>query len=88
MESFKEFSENKEIEKQINQWNYWLVFENKGDIVHCVGFMEEPQENDIRQVLVELKTDKEFKLPSNIIETVTYSIMNKEDGLKAMEKLV
>jgi len=88
MESFKEFSENREIEKQINQWNYWLVFENDGDVIHCAGFMEEPQENDVNHIIEELKTDEEFKLPSNIIETMTYSVMNKEDGMKAIERLV
>jgi hypothetical protein len=49
--------------------------------------MENPQENDISHVLEELKTDEEFKFPSNIVETITYSVMNKEDGLKAIERL-
>jgi len=88
MQTFKEFTEERIQEEQINKWNYWLVFENEGDIIHCVGFMEEPKENDISHVLEELKTDEEFKFPSNIVETITYSVMNKEDGLKAIERLV
>ena len=88
MKTFKEFNENKEYERQINKWNYWLVFENKGDVVHCSGFMEEPRENDIKHVLEELRTDDEFKLSSEVLETITYSIMNREDGKKAIERLV
>jgi len=88
MQTFKEFNENKEYEKQINQWNYWLIFENDGDVIHCSGFMEEPQENDIEHIVEELKTDEEFKLTSETLKTMTYSVMNKEDGKKAIERLV
>jgi len=88
MQTFKEFTEERIYEEEINKWNYWLVFENDNEVVHCVGFMEEPQENDITHILEELKTDEEIKLSEEVLENITYSIMNKKDGLKAIERLI
>ena len=76
------------MEQELQKFNRWLVFENKGDTIHCVGFEEEPSANDIQGVLEELKTDPEFGVTDKVFKSMTYTVVNKEVGLEAVKRIV
>jgi hypothetical protein len=82
---FATIMENEIRRKEIEKWNFWLVFESNSEVVHLSGFMVEPSKHDIDHILEELKTDEEFKLEDEVLNTLSYRLVNKQEGLKLIE---
>ena len=67
--------------EKINNWNYFVSFLDKdsGDVIHIAGYEERPDVINLIHLFEELKTDEEFGMNSDYVNTLKVGIFKKKE---------
>lgn len=85
--------EHKEQLKQLEQFNYWLLFhEASGNemtsiVHHIIGTEGVPTEEEINSFIEEVRTDEEFGL-GDLVDNLTVEVIPKFRGLAIAKSLL
>ena len=66
--------------------NYGIVVELNGEVIHMVGYTEQPTENDFVSFYKELYSDKEFGIPISVLDKTNFRHATEEE-LKVMNEM-
>ena len=74
----------KETVKEIfngTEYVYFMAFveEEKNEVLHIVGFMESPSVGQVTDIINEVKSDPEFKLEPEFVDTLQLRIFSFPD---------
>ena len=76
------------MNKDLEYLNYWLIFTDNSEIIHCCGFLEYPNKNDIDCVIYELKEDPDFNFSNEFVDNLSYKVYGKNEGLKLVNEFM